>query len=166
MRANDRPLTAGTFVGNPTAQTRRAVHPLSHKPGASTGRAASASTGRRPVMNEDKARAAGRAGHGKGSSGERPALTPGTRWRQVFPGEERQIGLMRRWLASLLPDCPARDDVTVVASELTSNAVLHTASGQGGWFAVEIIWYPLVVRVTVEDGGAPAGPRLIDDPER
>jgi hypothetical protein len=73
---------------------------------------------------------------------------------------------MRRWLASLLPDCPARDDVTVVASELTSNAVLHTASGQGGWFAVEIIWYPLVVRVTVEDGGAPAGPRLIDDPER
>jgi len=48
---------------------------------------------------------------------------------------------------------------------MTSNAVLHTASGQGGWFAVEITCHPLAVRVTVEDGGAPAGPRLIDDPE-
>jgi len=116
-------------------------------------------------MNEDKTPANGPAEHGTGSSGEPPALTPGNRWRQVFPGEERQIGVVRRWLASLLPDCPARDDVTVVASEMTSNAVLHTASGQGGWFAVEIIWHPLAVRVTVEDGGALAGPRLIDDPE-
>jgi anti-sigma regulatory factor (Ser/Thr protein kinase) len=116
-------------------------------------------------MNEDKTPANGPAEHGTGSSGEPPALTPGNRWRQVFPGEERQIGAVRRWLASLLPDCPARDDVTVVASEMTSNAVQHTASGQGGWFAVEIIWHPLAVRVTVEDGGALAGPRLIDDPE-
>ena len=73
--------------------------------------------------------------------------------------------MVRRWLASLLPDCPARDDVTVVASEMTSNAVLHTASARGGWFAVEIICHPQAVRVTVEDGGAPAGPQVISDPE-
>jgi hypothetical protein len=71
---------------------------------------------------------------------------------------------VRRWLASLLPDCPARDDVAVVASEMTSNAVRHTASGRGGWFAVEITWHQRVVRVAVADGGAAAGPRVVDDP--
>ena len=33
----------------------------------------------------------------------------GMRWRKVFRGEERQLGAMRRWLASLLPAVPARD---------------------------------------------------------
>jgi anti-sigma regulatory factor (Ser/Thr protein kinase) len=86
------------------------------------------------------------------------------RWRRVFPGEERQVSVMRSWLTSLLPDCPAREDVALVATEISSNAVLHTASGQGGWFAMEITWHPLAVRVAVADGGAPAGPRLVDDP--
>ena len=89
----------------------------------------------------------------------------GLRWRRVFPGEERQLGVLRRWLASLLPDCPARDDVTSVATELGSNALVHTASGQGGWFTVEITWHKSAVRVAVADCGAPAGPRVIDNPE-
>jgi hypothetical protein len=83
----------------------------------------------------------------------------------VFPGEERQLGLLRRWLASLLPDCPARDDVAGVATELGANAIKHTASGQGGRFAIEITWYGPVVRVAVADSGAPGGPRLVDDPD-
>lgn len=37
-------------------------------------------------------------------------------------------------LASVLPECPARDDVISVATELASNAILHTASGNRGWF--------------------------------
>jgi hypothetical protein len=86
------------------------------------------------------------------------------RWRQVFPGEERQLGVLRRWIASLLPDCPARDDVASVATELGSNTIRHTASGLGGWFAVEITWHQPAVRVAVADCGAPAGPRVIDDP--
>src|ERR1039457_164547 len=89
----------------------------------------------------------------------------GLRWRRVFPGEERQLGVLRRWLASLLPDCPARDDVTSGATELGSNALVHTASGQGGWFTVEITWHKSAVRVAVADCGAPAGPRVIDNPE-
>src|SRR5439155_4206697 len=62
------------------------------------------------------------------------------RWRRAFEGEERQLGVMRRWLASVLPACPARDDVISVATELASNALRHTASGNGGLFAVEITW--------------------------
>jgi hypothetical protein len=42
--------------------------------------------------------------------------------------------------------------------------VRHTVSGQDGWFTVEITWHASVVRVTVADGGAPDGPRVIDDP--
>ncbi len=98
------------------------------------------------------------------AAGPPPALVPGLRWRRVFPGEERQLRALRHWLASLLPDCPARDDLLTVATEYSANAILHTASGRGGWFAVEITWHGPVVRVAVADGGAPAGPRIIDDP--
>jgi hypothetical protein len=72
---------------------------------------------------------------------------------------------MRRWLTSFLPECPARDDVISVATELGSNALRHTASGDGGWFAVEITWQEPVVRVGVADGGSPAEPRVIEDPD-
>jgi anti-sigma regulatory factor (Ser/Thr protein kinase) len=82
----------------------------------------------------------------------------------VFPGEQCQLGALRRWLASLLPDGPARDDLVLVATELASNAVCHTASGRGGWFAVEITWYPTVVRIAVADGGGTRLPRVIEDP--
>jgi serine/threonine-protein kinase RsbW len=102
--------------------------------------------------------------HCAGAPAVPPALVPGLRWRRVFPGHERQLGALRRWLASLLPDCPARDDVACVATEYGANAVRHTASGRGGWFAVEITWYGPVLRVAVADGGAPAEPRVIDDP--
>jgi serine/threonine-protein kinase RsbW len=99
-----------------------------------------------------------------GGSGTSSGLTPGSRWQRDFPGEEGQLGVLRRWLASLLPPCPARDDVVSVANELGSNAIQHTLSGRGGRFAVEVTWYGPQVRVAVADGGAPAGPRVIDDP--
>src|SRR5258708_1815484 len=101
---------------------------------------------------------------GTGTSGGPAALTPGMRWRQVFPGEERELAAMRRWLESLLPNCPARDDVTLVATELATNAIRHTASGHGGWFAVDITWHQPAVRVAVTDRGSPSGPRMVDDP--
>jgi len=93
-------------------------------------------------------------------------LAPGSglRWRRVFPGEGSQLGALRRWLESLLPECPARDDVACVATELGTNAILHTASGQGGCFAVEVTWHKAVVRIAVADCGAPGSPRMVDDP--
>lgn len=87
------------------------------------------------------------------------------RWRQVLRGEDRQLGVLRRWLSSMLPECPARDDVASVAVELASNALRHTASGRGGWFAVELTRYPSIVRVAVADQGGPAEPHVIDDPD-
>jgi anti-sigma regulatory factor (Ser/Thr protein kinase) len=96
-----------------------------------------------------------------GVTGAPPVLLPGMRWRRVFQGDASQLGIVRRWLASLLPESPARDDLASVATELGSNAIRHTASGRGGWFAVEIMWYGPVVRVAVADSGGPTEPQLI-----
>jgi hypothetical protein len=86
------------------------------------------------------------------------------RWRHVFDGDDAQVCQVRRWLSGLLPDCSSRDDIVLVASELCTNAIVHTTSGQAGVFAVEITWQDATVRVTVADTGAPNGPRLIQDP--
>jgi hypothetical protein len=45
-------------------------------------------------------------------------------WRRLFPGEERQLGMLRQWLKTLLPGIPARDDVLSIATELASNAIV------------------------------------------
>jgi serine/threonine-protein kinase RsbW len=82
-------------------------------------------------------------------------------WR-VFPGKADQLRVVRRWLTDLLPPCEPLDDVILVASELGSNAVRHTASGQGGKFAVEIAWAADVVRVAVADEGGPSEPRIVE----
>ncbi len=104
------------------------------------------------------------AGAPQRASSATPALAPGACWRREFPGQEQQLGVLRRWLASLLPPCPARDDVITVADELSSNAILHTRSGHGGRFTIEVTWHGAVVRVAVADSGAPAGPRETGDP--
>lgn len=85
-------------------------------------------------------------------------------WR-VFPGEEHALPAVRRWLTSLLPPGPATDDVLSVATELGSNAVRHTASGRGGWFAVEVAWLESALRVAVADCGGPAEPLVLEHPD-
>ena len=68
---------------------------------------------------------------------------------------------MRYWLAELLPDCPARGDAVTVTIELAANAVRHSASGLGGFFAVELSWLanPATVRIAVADAGGLPGPQ-------
>ncbi|HWG14455.1 MAG TPA: ATP-binding protein [Streptosporangiaceae bacterium] len=71
---------------------------------------------------------------------------------------------MREWLTGLLPDSPARDDLISVAVELGTNAIQHTASGNGGWFTVEITSLSPLIRVSVTDEGAASEPCLTEDP--
>lgn len=103
---------------------------------------------------------------GSGSPRAASLPPPGLRWRRVFAGQERELSSLRRWLTLLLPDCAARDDVISVATELGSNAIKHTASGRGGWFAVEVsVALPSpTVRLSVADSGAPDGPHVVDEP--
>src|SRR6266487_5531515 len=74
-------------------------------------------------------------------------------WQRVFPGHERELLQLRRWLSLLLPGCPERDELLSVAVELGSNALEHTASGKpGGSFTVEVAWRQCMVHVAVTDG--------------
>jgi serine/threonine-protein kinase RsbW len=83
---------------------------------------------------------------------------PGTRtYRRVFPGRPDQIGEVRQFLRAHLVGHPAGDDVTLVASELTTNAWEHTDSGtQRGTIDVLAVLRPDdTVRLEVADNGGP-----------
>jgi serine/threonine-protein kinase RsbW len=84
-------------------------------------------------------------------------------WRRVFPGDDVQITMLRRWLECLLPPCPSRDDLMSVAVELGTNAVRHTASGSGGQFVAEVTWRMQTTRVAIYDDGSQNSPRLTED---
>ena len=72
---------------------------------------------------------------------------------------------MRQWLSSLLPECPALPDVISVGSELATNAIQHSTTGQGGWFDVEVtVQNRQVVRLAVADDGSHSTPVLVDAP--
>ncbi len=83
------------------------------------------------------------------------------RWRRVFPGQQAELRQVRYWLGELLPECPARGDVVTVTIELAANAVQHSASGLGGFFAVELSWLanPATVRIAVADAGGLHSPQ-------
>lgn len=57
---------------------------------------------------------------------------------RVFPGQPAQVAAARAFVAAALTGCPAREVLLACVSELSSNAVAHTASGAGGVFAVEV----------------------------
>jgi hypothetical protein len=107
VRSGDHPLAA-FFTSNSVGPTRHEVALLPGASGLYTGCAASASTGSSRV-NADMNPASPPVECGAGPSAEPPVLMPPANgWRQVFPGEAAQIGVVRRWVASLLPGSEAR----------------------------------------------------------
>jgi serine/threonine-protein kinase RsbW len=75
-----------------------------------------------------------------------------------FPGAAEHVRRVRRWLRANLGACPAVDDAILLASELVTNALEHSASGRGGSFAVAVYHRPADVRVEVTDQGGPWAP--------
>ncbi len=86
-------------------------------------------------------------------------IEPGMRWQRVFAGVPAQVAEVRRFVTYLLDGCPARDALVSCASELSANAVVHTASGHGGFFAVEVTCpHSGLARISVTDAGGPTEP--------
>jgi anti-sigma regulatory factor (Ser/Thr protein kinase) len=82
-------------------------------------------------------------------------------WTRDFPGDPDQVRAARRWIADLLPDCGPLADVLLVVSELCTNAVMHTRSGEpGGRFSVVVEWTGESARVVIEDQGSPKAPAI------
>src|SRR6202012_5869461 len=81
------------------------------------------------------------------------------RWVRAFAGTKAQVAEVRRFVSGLLEGCPACDALVTCVSELAANAVVHTASGTGGFFTVEDS-RPRngVARVAVTDAGGPTEP--------
>ena len=80
--------------------------------------------------------------------------------RQEFSGHADQVAAARRFVASAIHGGgPARDVSRLLVSEAATNAVLHSASGNGGSFWVQYRISDDTLRVEVHDGGGPVGPR-------
>lgn len=72
----------------------------------------------------------------------------------TFAGQPRQVREIRRAVAGCLAGCPAADDVVLIASELASNAILHSRS-RDAFLAVRVAVLGGGCRVEVEDLGGP-----------
>ena len=93
-----------------------------------------------------------------------PAPTAGAgpaRRARTFPGEPRHVAAARAFVAAALAGCPAREALLTCVSELAANAIVHTASGAGGSFTVEVI-RPAdgVALVAVTDEGGHSRPAI------
>lgn len=88
-----------------------------------------------------------------------PAAPEPVRCTRVFPGVAAQVSEARRFVTRVLAGCPARETLVTCVSELVTNAIAHTASGDGGVFTVEVL-LPRdgVAQIAVTDAGGPTEP--------
>lgn len=80
--------------------------------------------------------------------------------RRRFPGLASQIRHARRFVARQLDGCPETSTITLLTSEIATNAVTHSASGTpGGKFEVTVYTAANWARVEVRDLGSSELPR-------
>jgi serine/threonine-protein kinase RsbW len=77
---------------------------------------------------------------------------------RVFSGERDQVAHARYFVARILAGHAAADEAVLLTSELATNAVLHTTSGNGGVFRVVVCLAGDGVRIEVHDGGSDTAP--------
>jgi anti-sigma regulatory factor (Ser/Thr protein kinase) len=87
-----------------------------------------------------------------------PAHDQATTFQRTFHGRTDQVSQVRRDIAAYLENCPAADDLILIADELAANAILHTQS-RGRTFTVRCQLSPRAARIEVEDLGGPWRPR-------
>ncbi|NJP99354.1 ATP-binding protein [Streptomyces zingiberis] len=76
-------------------------------------------------------------------------------WGLTCPGFPEEVSRARRWTRDILRGNPCADDAELIVSELSSNAVLHTASGHPcGSFHLALALSPQVLALSVTDAGS------------
>ncbi|MFE1315498.1 ATP-binding protein [Streptomyces sp. NPDC058755] len=83
-------------------------------------------------------------------------------WGLSCPGIPEEVSRARRWTRDILRGSPLAEDAELIVSELSANAILHTASGQAyGSFHLAVAVSPQVVALSVtDDGGAGTAPKV------
>jgi len=81
------------------------------------------------------------------------------RWCRSFPGTSRQVGVVRRLIATYLDNRPEAETAQFIASELVTNALRHTRSGQAdGTFRLTLDACDNLLAIAVTDQGGPPDP--------
>jgi anti-sigma regulatory factor (Ser/Thr protein kinase) len=90
-----------------------------------------------------------------------------TYFDRSYPGAREEAHQVRADLAPVVGDFPAADDLVLIASELATNAILHSQSGQpGSTFTVRAELHPgQYAWLEVEDLGGDWAERDLDDDE-
>jgi DNA-binding XRE family transcriptional regulator len=77
-------------------------------------------------------------------------------WSRAFPAMPAQAQVARRFLSAILDGSPAADDAVLCLSELVSNTIIHSNSGNlDGRFYVRAETHGDYLRVEVKDEGGP-----------
>ncbi|MGH3278426.1 MAG: ATP-binding protein [Trebonia sp.] len=79
---------------------------------------------------------------------------------RVFGGYPQEVRSVRDFVGSTVNGCPVAGDVVLLASELATNAIVHTASGSGGTFCVCVHVHDGGVGVEVSDLGSDTVPSV------
>ncbi|MEW2403420.1 ATP-binding protein [Streptomyces sp. NPDC046862] len=83
-------------------------------------------------------------------------------WGITCPGFPEEVSRARRWTRDILRGSPLADDAELIVSELSANAILHTASGmERGSFHLALAVSPQAVALSVtDDGGNGTAPKV------
>ncbi|GAA2905990.1 ATP-binding protein [Streptomyces mexicanus] len=83
-------------------------------------------------------------------------------WGLSCPGFPEEVSRARRWTRDILRGSPLAEDAELIVSELSANAILHTASGREyGSFHLAVAVSTQVVAVSVtDDGGTATAPKV------
>jgi anti-sigma regulatory factor (Ser/Thr protein kinase) len=81
-----------------------------------------------------------------------------------LPGTQASVPRARSWIREVLGcDHPVLDDVMLLVSEVTTNAVLHSESGAEGLVTLVAAVRCDVVHIDVIDAGSASAPRISGD---
>jgi anti-sigma regulatory factor (Ser/Thr protein kinase) len=78
--------------------------------------------------------------------------------RRVFPGRSEQVTHARRFVAQALAGSPVAGGAVLCVSELATNALLHSASRNGGEFEVIVCRGQTSALIAVYDDGSDTPP--------
>ncbi|MEV6547625.1 ATP-binding protein [Streptomyces sp. NPDC051597] len=85
---------------------------------------------------------------------------------RTFPGNPQELSAARRWTRATLDGHPHADDAALIVTELGTNALAHTVSGDGGGtFHVALTVSERTITITVTDaGGTETAPEVQHPP--
>jgi len=73
------------------------------------------------------------------------------RWSISVPGVPSMVPVARLFVRAFLGDNPLAETAELITSEYATNAIRHTAAGEGGAIQVVVIAGPDLVRIEVTD---------------